>query len=166
MTFIVVIAVLALRSLSWLVLAQGGGCLRGEFGGTCLAGILSSLVGTCFPVIGAHRHYRWGAINMDGVCTLFSSPSSSSPLSSSPFLLLLPPPALLRAVRAFHWGPPDVSSGTHLPGRQHWMVLTFRRANGHVYGCCVRPCHQHRYGVAWSRGGSGWLMVVVVVRKK
>ena len=34
-----------------------GGCLQGEFGGRCLAGILSSLVGTRFPVIRAHRRY-------------------------------------------------------------------------------------------------------------
>ena len=144
----------------------GGGFLWGEFGGRWLAGILSSLVRTHFPVIRAHQHYGWGVINMDGVRTSFSSPSSSSPLSSSTFLLLSPPPALLRAVQACHRGPPDVSFGTCLPGRLRWMVLTFGQANGQVRGHCARSCRRHRYGVAWSRGGSGWLMVVVVVRKK
>ena len=140
----------------------GGGCLRGEFGGRRLAGILSSLVGARFPVIGAHRRYRWGVIDVDGVRTSFSSPSSSSPLPSSLFLLLSPPPALLRAVQACRRGPPDVSSGACSPGRPRWTVLAFGRANGRVRGRCARPCRRHGYGVAWSRGGSGWLMVVVV----
>ena len=98
---------------------------------------------------------------MDGVRTSFSSPSLSFPLSSSPFLLLSPS-ALLRAVQACRRGPPDVSSGACSPGRLRWMVLAFRWVNGRVCGRCTRPCHQHGYGVAWSRGGSGWLMVVVV----
>jgi len=145
---------------------KGGRCLRGELGRRSLLGVFSSLVSAGFPVIGPHQRYRCQAMDVNGVCTSVSSPSSSSPLFSSPFSVPSSPPALLQAVQPYHWGPPGVFSGACLPGRQHWTVLTCVLACGCVRGRCAMPCRWHGYGVAWIQDGCGWLMVVVVVRKK
>jgi len=135
---------------------KGGRCLRGELGRRSLLGIFSSLVGGGFPVIGPHQRYRCQVMDVNGVCTSVSSPSSSSP-----FLVPSSPPALLQAVRLCHRGPPGVFSGACSPGRQHWTVLACRLACGCICGCCMMPCCWHGYRAAWIRDGCGWLMGLV-----
>jgi len=127
---------------------EGEGGSWGEFGGRGLAGVLRSLVGTRFPVIGAHHGYRWWPIDVDWVCTSVSSPSLSSPLFSSPVSSLSSPPALFRAVQVCLQGCPGAFSGTCSPGRQHLTALACGRASGHVRGRCERTCRWLGYGVA------------------
>jgi len=143
----------------------GGRCLQGELGRRGLADIFSSLVSAGFPVIGAHQGYPLWVINVDGVHTSFSSPSSSSSLFSSPFLFLLSPPSLLQAVGPCCQGPPGVFSGACSPGHQCLTVLSCRWVSGCIRGHCTMPCCWHWYEVAWIQDGGGWLMVVVVRKK-
>ena len=136
---------------------EGRNDLRGQFGGRGLIGILCSLVGAGFPVIGWHRGYRWPAMDVDRVRTSLFYPPWPSPLVSSLSSFLSSPPVSLRGLQPCRRGRLGVSSGACLPGRLHWMVPACGQACGYVHGCCAMPCHRHGYGVAWS----GYVDVVV-----
>ena len=148
-----------------------GRCLRGEFGGRGLAGILCSLLGAGFPVIDG---YRWRGIDVDEVRTLASSPSSPSPpsplfLSSPSWFLSLPRPSFRAALAPRDR--PGASFGACSPGRQHSRGLACERVCGRVRGRYATPCRLRVSGVAWFRCcGSWWIVVVwlmvVVVRRK